>query len=70
MPKGVPLSHENILSNQREALKDIELYADDVLFGISPPFHSFGFSISSLLPILAGVKVACYPDPTDGKALA
>lgn len=70
MPKGVPLTHENILENQREALKDTELYSDDVVFGILPPFHSFGFSVSSLLPILSGIKVAFYPDPTDGKALA
>lgn len=70
MPKGVPLTHHNILENQRAALYDIELYSDDVLFGILPPFHTFGFSISCLLPILSGVKVAFYPDPTDGKALA
>lgn len=70
MPKGVPLSHRNILENQRAAIQDIEIYSDDILFGILPPFHTFGFSVSSLLPILAGVRVAFYPDPTDGKALA
>lgn len=70
MPKGVPLTHENILSNQRAALRDIDLYSDDILYGILPPFHTFGFSISTLVPILAGIKVAFYPDPTDGKALA
>lgn len=70
MPKGVPLTHRNILENQRAALKDIELFSDDVFYGILPPFHSFGFSISNLLPILAGIRVAFYPDPTDGKALA
>jgi long-chain-fatty-acid--[acyl-carrier-protein] ligase len=70
MPKGVPLTHANILENQREALRDIELFSDDILYGILPPFHSFGFSISALLPILCGIRVAFYPDPTDGKALA
>jgi long-chain-fatty-acid--[acyl-carrier-protein] ligase len=70
MPKGVPLTYENILSNQRAAVDDIALYSDDVLFGILPPFHTFGFSVSCLLPVLAGVKLAFYPDPTDGKALA
>lgn len=70
MPKGVPLSHRNILENQRAVTQDIELYSDDVLFGILPPFHTFGFSVGCLLPVLAGVKVAFYPDPTDGKALA
>lgn len=70
MPKGVPLTHENILSNQREALLDIDLFSDDVFYGILPPFHTFGFSVSCLVPILAGIKVAFYPDPTDGKGLA
>lgn len=70
MPKGVPLSHFNILENQRAALQDIDLYSDDIFYGILPPFHTFGFSISCILPVLAGIKVAFYPDPTDGKALA
>ncbi|MFV0340238.1 MAG: AMP-binding protein [Parachlamydiaceae bacterium] len=70
MPKGVPLTHANILENQRAALQDIKLYSDDIFYGILPPFHTFGFSISCILPVLAGIKVAFYPDPTDGKALA
>lgn len=69
-PKGVPLSHKNILSNQRPVFDIIELYSDDTLFGILPPFHSFGFTVSSLLPVLGGVRVAFYPKPTDGKKLA
>lgn len=70
MPKGVPLTHENIISNQRAALQEVDLKKDDILLGILPPFHVFGFSISGLLPLLAGIKVAYYPDPTDGKGLA
>lgn len=70
MPKGVPLTHTNILCNLRAALQDIELFSDDILYGILPPFHTFGFSVSCVLPVLAGIKVAFFPDPTDGKALA
>ncbi|MBN9378949.1 MAG: 2-acyl-glycerophospho-ethanolamine acyltransferase [Chlamydiales bacterium 38-26] len=70
MPKGVPLSHHNILANQRDGLNSIELYSDDVLLAILPPFHSFGFTISSLYGILAGFRTAFYPNPTDGKGLA
>lgn len=69
-PKGVPLSHHNILSNQREALNAIELFSDDIFYAILPPFHSFGFTVSSLIPLLAGFKVAFSPDPTDGPKLA
>ena len=70
MPKGVPLTHKNILSNQRAALEDIELYSDDVFLAILPPFHSFGFTVSSLLGVLSGFRTAFYPNPTDGKGLA
>lgn len=70
MPKGVPLTHENILSNIRGALEGIPIYRDDILYGILPPFHTFGFSVSCLVPILTGIRVVFYPDPTDGKALA
>jgi len=70
VPKGVPLSHKNILDNQRSAMQSVDINKDDVLFGILPPFHSFGFSVAGLLPILMGVKVAYYPDPTDSHALA
>jgi len=69
-PKGVPLTHDNILSNLRVAMACIELNNQDTLYGVLPPFHSFGFSVCSMFPILAGIKVAYYPDPTDSFALA
>lgn len=69
-PKGVLLTHDNVLSNQRAALQPLELFNDDVLMGILPPFHSFGFTVSGLIPLLAGIRVAFYPNPTEGLALA
>ena len=70
LPKGVPLSNENITSQLRAVSSFIDVYSDDVLFGFLPPFHAFGFSISTIFPMLLGIKVACSPDPTDGKRLA
>lgn len=70
MPKGVPLSHKNILSNQRAALETVVIRQDDVLLGMLPPFHAFGFTLSGILCLLAGVRVAYFPDPTDGKGIA
>lgn len=69
-PKGVPLSHKNLLENQRAAMQCVGIKADDVFFGILPPFHSFGFSVAGLLPLLMGVRVAYYPDPTNSHGLA
>jgi long-chain-fatty-acid--[acyl-carrier-protein] ligase len=70
MPKGVPLTHKNILSNQRAVLGSLELFSRDRLLAMLPPFHSFGFVITGLLPLLAGIKAVYYPNPTDSKRLA
>lgn len=70
MPKGVPLTHRNILSNLRSGLSALEIYSTDIIYGILPPFHSFGFTISGILGLIAGVRVVYFPDPTDGKRLA
>ena len=69
LPKAVPLSHRNVLSNQKAALKNINLSSDDVLLKCLPPFHVFGWSLS-ILPLLCGVRVCFSPDPLDGGALA
>ena len=70
MPKGVPLTHHNILSNLRAGLSALEVFSTDIVYGILPPFHSFGFTISGILGLMAGVRVVYFPDPTDGKRLA
>ena len=69
-PKGVPLSHKNILANQRSAMLCVDFRSTDVLYGILPPFHSFGYSVAGIFPIVAGMRFALYPDPTDSFALA
>lgn len=70
MPKGVPLSHHNVLSNQRGVIASVNILEDDVLLGILPPFHSFGFTVTGFLPLMAGIRAIYFPNPTDGKAIA
>lgn len=70
LPKGVPLSHRNLLSNQKAAYERVLITEKDVLLGVLPPFHSFGFSITGLFPLLTGLRVVYYPNPTDGKKMA
>lgn len=70
LPKGVPLTHENILTNVRASIQTVQVKAEDVLYGILPPFHAFGFTVSVLLGLLGGIRVAFSPDPTDSKRLA
>jgi len=70
MPKGVPLSQNNILSDLRAALAAVEIYSDDIIYGILPPFHSFGFTVSGILGLLAGTRIVYSPDPMEGQRLA
>lgn len=69
LPKAVPLTHRNILSNQRAALNNINLNSEDVMLKCLPPFHVFGWSLA-LLPIFMGVRVCFSPDPLDGGMLS
>lgn len=69
-PKAVPLSHKNILSNQRAGLEAEPMVKADILYGVLPPFHSFGFSVTGLLPLLSGLRVFYAPDPTDSHGMA
>lgn len=69
-PKGVPLSHHNIMSNHRGAYTYVDVQKSDVMLGSLPPFHSFGFSVTGLFPLLSGMRVAYSPNPTDGRRMA
>lgn len=70
VPKGVPLSHENILSNIRGVIGAVRLEKRDVLYGFLPPFHSFGLTATVLLPIICGMRVAHYPNPNEARRIA
>lgn len=69
-PKGVPLTQKNILSNLKGVEKAFSLRYENAVLNILPPFHSFGFTVTGLMPLMAGIKVFCYPDPTDGEKIA
>ena len=62
-PKGVVLSHRNILANVAQAASRIDFNADDKLFNVLPVFHSFGLTAGLVLPLVSGVPVYLYPSP-------
>ena len=62
-PKGVVLSHANILANRYQTGSRIDFGPNDVIFNALPVFHSFGLTGGTLLPILSGAKVFFYPSP-------
>ncbi len=69
VPKGVMLSHFNIVSNCDAVLEVFNLDDQDRIVGILPFFHSFGFMATVWLPILAGCGAVYHPVPTDAKAI-
>ncbi|MGQ1787729.1 AMP-binding protein [Saccharicrinis sp. GN24d3] len=69
LPKAVPLTHGNIVNDLKSTMDSVNISMNAVLMGILPPFHSFGFSVLSILPLITGVRIAYYPDPTDGKGV-
>ncbi len=70
LPKGVPLSHENILFDMKTAFDRVKTTNEDVILGFLPPFHSYGFTVCGLLPLISGVRAIYYPNPTHYKKLA
>jgi acyl-CoA synthetase (AMP-forming)/AMP-acid ligase II/1-acyl-sn-glycerol-3-phosphate acyltransferase/acyl carrier protein len=69
-PKAVPLTHGNLLSDLRGALACLEITRTDSILGFLPAFHSFGLTVTGLLPLLGGCRVIHHPDPTDAGGLA
>jgi long-chain-fatty-acid--[acyl-carrier-protein] ligase len=69
-PKAVPLTHRNLLSDQRACVEVLGLARRDSILGFLPAFHSFGLSVTGLLPLLSGLRVVHHPDPTAAAALA
>jgi acyl-[acyl-carrier-protein]-phospholipid O-acyltransferase/long-chain-fatty-acid--[acyl-carrier-protein] ligase len=62
-PKGVVLSHRNMLANAAQAAARIDFGRTDKVFNVLPVFHSFGFTVGLVLPLVAGVRVYLYPSP-------
>ncbi|MBF8301223.1 MAG: AMP-dependent synthetase and ligase, partial [Acidobacteria bacterium] len=65
-PKGVMLSHRNVLANVEGIAEVYEMTDDDRMMGVLPLFHSFGFTGSIWLPLLIGFGVVYHPNPLDG----
>jgi acyl-[acyl-carrier-protein]-phospholipid O-acyltransferase/long-chain-fatty-acid--[acyl-carrier-protein] ligase len=63
LPKGVVLSHRNMLANVAQAAARIDFGREDKLFNVLPMFHSFGLTAGTVLPLVSGVPTYLYPSP-------
>ena len=69
-PKGVMLTHYNVLSNIRQMTQVFFLDGRDKLLGILPFFHAFGYTVALWMPAVHSVGVVFHPNPLDAKAIS
>ncbi|MEW5692279.1 MAG: AMP-binding protein [Candidatus Hydrogenedentota bacterium] len=69
IPKGVVLTHRNIISNLKQMLSVIDIQDSDRAFNALPLFHSFGLTIGMLLPLFRGIFTFIYPTPLHYRAI-
>jgi len=69
VPKGVVLTHRNILTNIDSVNQVFEITRRDVVIGVLPFFHSFGFTATLWFPLIAGCCAVYHPNPMDAKKI-
>lgn len=68
-PKGVPLTHRNLLANCTQVSSTSILQDSGTLLACLPVFHSFGCTVTIWYPILRGCKVVTVPSPLDTRKI-
>ena len=68
-PKGIVLSHWNLVSNVEATAQVYAVGLSDCMLGVLPLFHSFGLSYTLWFPLVHGFKTVFHPNPTDAKAI-
>ena len=69
-PKGVVLSHGNILANIEQIEEHVRLKDTDIFFNPLPTFHCYGLTAGTLWPIFSGHPVVLHPSPLQTKTIA
>lgn len=69
-PKGVMLDHRNVMINANQIVDAINVHDEDVVLASLPLFHAFGLNAMLFMPLVMGIPIACYPDPTDALGIA
>ena len=69
-PKGVVLSHANILANIEQIAQHVEIAPTDIFFNPLPTFHCYGLTAGTLWPLIVGYPVVLHPSPLQTKIIA
>ncbi len=68
-PKGVVLSHRNLITNKSQICTALEIDFRDKFFNALPLFHSFGLAVGTITPLIAGGSSFLYPSPLHFKVI-
>ncbi len=63
VPKCVPLTHTNLITNQEDCFPFFDIKPEDKVVSFLPPFHAYGFNSCTLLPLLAGLPLIFVANP-------
>jgi acyl-[acyl-carrier-protein]-phospholipid O-acyltransferase/long-chain-fatty-acid--[acyl-carrier-protein] ligase len=69
-PKGVMLSHHNIMSNIEALRMVFKVDLNDNVCSALPFFHSLGFTATLWFPLTSGFSASYHPNPLDGEKIA
>ena len=69
-PKGVILSHLNLIGNVAQFRVVLEATREDLILASLPFFHSFGCTVTLWFPLIEGVRILTYPNPLDAAKCA
>src|SRR5438270_11769703 len=64
-PKGVVLSHRNIVGNVSQFRELLDARKEDAILASLPFFHSFGATVTLWYPLIEGVRIVTYPTPLE-----
>src|SRR5256714_5478982 len=64
-PKGVVLSHRNIVGNVSQFRELLDATKEDAILASLPFFHSFGSTVTLWYPLIEGVRIVTYPNPLE-----
>jgi len=69
IPKGVMLTHANVLANLEAVAQVIQFGPDDRMLGVLPFFHSFGFTVTLWMPLRLGMGAVYHYNPLDSRRI-
>src|SRR6059058_246739 len=69
-PKGVVVSHRNVVGNVSQFRQLLDARKTDAILGSLPFFHTFGSTVTLWYPLIEGVRIVTFPNPLDAAKCA